>query len=263
MLQYQGLLLVLFFSFASAVEFTFNGFNSSSSELLLYGDATIDSGALSLTGNSTFSIGRALYHAKVPTRSSPNSTDLLNFSTSFTFSITPFKDRLPGHGFVFAFVPSVGLEGASSSQHLGLFNRTNNGDPNNHVFGVEFDVFQNEEFGDINDNHVGVDVNSLTSIVSRRAGYWLDKSNVSFEEVKLNNGDKYRAWIEYLNSNLSVTLASANHDKKPQRALIEVPLDLSRVFLDEMHVGFTASTGQLLESHKIIDWSFNSSVTVA
>ncbi|GMN44881.1 hypothetical protein TIFTF001_014079 [Ficus carica] len=225
-------LKVLVFSFASAVEFTFNGFNSSSSELLLYGGATIDSGALSLNRNSTFSIGRALYHAKVPTRSSPNTTDLLNFSTSFTFSITPFKDRLPGHGFVFAFVPSVGLQGASSSQHLGLFNQTNNGEPNNHVFGVEFDVFQNEEFGDINDNHVGVDVNSLTSIVSRRAGY-------------------------------CVTLANANHEKKPQRALIEVPFDLSRVFLDEMHVGFTASTGQLLESHKIIDWSFNSLVTIA
>ncbi|GJX32037.1 L-type lectin-domain containing receptor kinase VII.1, partial [Tanacetum coccineum] len=31
-------------------------------------------------------------------------------------------------------------------------------------FGVEFDVFRNKEFRDINDNHVGVDVNSLTSV---------------------------------------------------------------------------------------------------
>jgi hypothetical protein len=26
--------------------------------------------------------------------------------------------------------------------------------PNNHVFGIEFDVFQNQEFNDINDKHV-------------------------------------------------------------------------------------------------------------
>lgn len=155
-------------------------------------------------------------------------------------------------------MPSIGLQGASSSQHLGFVNRTNDGNPNNHRFGVEFDVFKNEEFDDINDNHVGVDVNSLASVVSHRAGYWLDKTNMSFKEVKLNSGDKYRVWIEYLNSNLSITLASANLKRKPHRALIKVPLDLSGVFLDEMYVGFTASTGELLESHKILSWTFNS-----
>lgn len=244
-----------------AVDFSIDGFNSS--DIVLYGNATIDSGVLSLTRNTTFSIGRALYNAKVPTRY-PNSLNLLPFTTSFTFSITPYKDSLPGHGFVLIFAPSTGIPGASSSQHLGFLNSTNDGNPNNHAFGIEFDVFQNQEFGDINDNHVGVNVNSLTSLVSYKAGYWFsdnikeDNNNTdwSFKDVKLNDGGIYQAWIEYWNNQLSLSLAPENV-KKPARPLIRVPLDLSDVLLDEMYVGFTASTGQLTEDHKILSWSFS------
>ncbi|XP_009356872.2 LOW QUALITY PROTEIN: lectin-like protein, partial [Pyrus x bretschneideri] len=194
-----------------------------------------------------------------PTRY-PNSLNLLPFTTSFTFSITPHKDSLPGHGFVLVFVPSPGIQSASPSQHLGFLNKTNDGNPNNHAFGVEFDVFQNKEFGDINDNHVGVNVNSLTSLASYKAGYWLGEgsndTNLPFKEIKLNSGYNYQAWIEYWNYQLSITLAPENV-KKPEQPLIRVPLDLSEVFRDEMYVGFTASTGQLIEDHKILSWSFN------
>ncbi|CAB4277511.1 unnamed protein product [Prunus armeniaca] len=260
-------LLVLFLTklfllqFTFAVDFSFTGFNSS--DILLYGNATIDSGVLSLTRNTTFSIGRALYNAKVHTRY-PNSSNLLPFTSSFTFSISPYKDSLPGCGFVLIFVPSTGIEGASSSQHLGFLNSTNDGDPRNHAFGVEFDVFRNQEFNDVNDNHVGVDVNSLTSLVSYKAGYWLgdntnedsNNTNWSFKEVKLNDGANYQVWVEYWNYQLSITLAPENV-KKPERPLIQIPLDLSDVFLDDMYVGLTASTGQLIEDHKILSWSFS------
>ncbi|KAK2639023.1 hypothetical protein Ddye_026818 [Dipteronia dyeriana] len=183
----------------SAFEFAFKGFNASG--ILLYGSATLDSSAISLTQNTTFSIGRAVYHSKILT-SLHNSSTVLPFRTSFTFSITPYKNQPPGHGLVFVFVPSSGTAGASSAQHLGFLNRTNDGNPDNHVFGIEFDVFQNQEFSDINGNHVGVNVNSLTSVVSHKAGYWLqgdaknshnNKTNWSFHELKLNNGAIYQA----------------------------------------------------------------------
>lgn len=258
------LFLFKFFLFQSTLAVNFGFFHSSdcSDDLLLYGNATISSDTLSVTGDTTFSIGRALYRAKVPTRF-PNSTKVVPLSTSFTFSITKLKNTLPGHGFVFLFVPSTGINGASASQHLGFLNRTNNGDPNNHSFGVEFDMFQNEEFNDINDNHVGIDVNSLTSVVSYKAGYWSGnkKTNWSFEEIRLNDGAQYQVWIDYSNPNLSITLAPENLKKKPQKPLINVPLDLSDIFLDEMYVGFTASTGQLVQNHKIQSWSFNNTMS--
>jgi len=255
----------LFFQSISAVDFVFNGFNSS--DMLLYGLATVESRILTLTNKTSFSIGRALYLEKIRTKR-PDSSFVYPFSTSFIFSMVPYKNTLPGHGIVFLFTPVTGIEGASSSQHLGLFNLTNNGDPNGHVFGVEFDVFKNQEFDDINANHVGIDVNSLKSNATHDAGYWLDNqrsdnsSNTgdekTFKELKLNSGENYQVWVDYSDSLINVTMAPAGM-KRPRKPLLNVSLNLSEVFEDEMYVGFTSATGQLVQSHKILAWSFSNS----
>lgn len=48
-------------------------------------------------------------------------------------------------------------------------------------------------------------------------------------------------------------------DSRPKRPLISHPVNLFSVFLDEMYVGFTGATGQLVESHKILAWGFSNS----
>ncbi|PQP93837.1 putative L-type lectin-domain containing receptor kinase VII.2 [Prunus yedoensis var. nudiflora] len=246
-------------SVSGTTEFIFNtNFNSTS--LSFYGNATIQSSILSLTNDTTtFSLGRALYPKKIPTKlSNSSSSTPLPFSTSFIFSLAPFKNLLPGHGFAFVFLPLPGLAGASSAQHLGVFNFTNNGDPNNHIFGVEFDVFKNQEFQDPDDNHVGVDLNSLTSNASYTAGYWSGEFDEDFNELKLNNGVNYQVWIDFLDSKINVTMALAGV-KKPRKPLISEVVDLSGVLLDEMYVGFCGATGALVESHRILAWSFSNS----
>ncbi|XP_020220922.1 L-type lectin-domain containing receptor kinase VII.1 [Cajanus cajan] len=247
------LLILLLFNSTHATDFLFNGFNSS--QVLLFGNATIDSRILTLTHNQTFSIGRALYREKIPTKK-PNSSYVYPFSTSFIFAMAPYEDTLPGHGLVFIFTPVTGIHGTSSAQHLGLFNLTNNGNAGNHVFGVEFDVFMNQEFDDINANHVGIDINSLKSSVSNDAGYWPDDGDESLKELTLNNGENYQVWIDYEDSLFNVTMAPVGM-KRPSRPLLNVSLNLSQVFEDEMYVGFTSATGQLVESHKILGWSFS------
>lgn len=174
--------------------------------------------------------------------------------------MAPYKDSLPGHGIVFLFVPYQGIQSAKEGQNLGFLNRANNGNSSNHVFGVEFDVFQNEEFNDTNDNHVGIDLNSLTSEHSRAAGYYKGSGDdeKSFEELKLNNGKNYQVWIDYADFRINVTMALAG-EKRPIRPMLNVPVNLSQVFEDEMYVGFTAATGQLVEAHRILGWSFSNS----
>ncbi|XP_050381598.1 probable L-type lectin-domain containing receptor kinase VII.2 [Argentina anserina] len=243
---------------SSTTEFVFNtNFNSTS--LILNGNATIQSSILSLTNDSTtFSLGRALYSHKVRTKLA-NSSSPLPFSTSFVFSLSPVEDLQPGHGFAFVFLPFSDLTGASSAQNLGLFNLTNNGDPNNNILGIEFDVFKNQEFDDPNDNHVGVDINSLTSIRSEAAGHWTSSEDgEKFKELKLNNGANYQVWIDFLGSTINVTMAQAGV-RKPHKPLISQEVDLSRVLLDDMFVGFSGATGQLVESHRILAWSFSNS----
>ncbi|RXH90440.1 hypothetical protein DVH24_035204 [Malus domestica] len=251
-------LITTFPTFGGATEFVFNTNFNSSSNLSLYGSATIQSSILSLTNDSTtFSLGRAFYSHKIPTKYA-DSSEALNFSTSFIFSLAPVKNLLPGHGFAFLFSPFSGLSGASSSQHLGFFNFSNNGDPNNNIFGVEFDVFENQEFQDPDDNHVGLDINSLTSNASSTAGYWSGGLDQDFNELKLNNGINYQVWIDFMGSRINVTMARAGM-AKPRRPLISEVVDLSRVLLDEMYVGFCAATGALVESHRILAWSFSNS----
>ncbi|KAK4797935.1 hypothetical protein SAY86_030261 [Trapa natans] len=246
--------LALLFQLTASLDFVLNGFNFS--DVLLYGNATVASRVLTLTNRTAFSIGRALYSARIPTKD-PFTSYVYPFSTSFIFAMAPYRGVLPGHGMVFIFAPATGIDGAASTQNLGFLNRTLDGDSDNHLFGVEFDIFRNEEFADNDDNHVGIDVNSLTSISSHTAGYWPPEgTSLSFRTLKLNNGKNYQAWIDYSGSVLNVTIAPAG-SRRPARALISIPLDLSEVFLDEMYVGFTAATGQLVEAHKILAWSFS------
>ncbi|KAK6124351.1 hypothetical protein DH2020_041921 [Rehmannia glutinosa] len=242
---------ILAFRPSSAVDFLFSGFDLS--DLSLYGDAIIESRILTLTNATIFANGRALYPRKIRTKQ-PNTSHVLPFSTSFIFAMTPSAGRFPGHGIVFCFVPRQGIEGSSSGQYLGLFNSTNIGNPNNHVFGVEFDVYEDLFIGDINDNHVGIDVNSVISVRAHEAGYWANQN--SFKKLNLNNGRNYQVWIDYVDGTVNVTMAPVGMDR-PNQPLLSVPLNLSDVVEDEMYVGFTASTGALIESHRILGWSFS------
>lgn len=177
--------------------------------------------------------------------------------------MAPYRNILPGHGLVFIVVSKTGIDGVSSSQNLGFLNRTNDGNPNNHVFGVEFDVFKNQEFDDIDDNHVGINLNSLKSTVAHSAGYWQDDrsgaaDDKSLKKLKLNNGENYQVWIDYSDSFMNVTMARVGM-KRPSNPLLSVPLNLSDIFEDEMYIGFTSSTGALVERHMILAWSFSDS----
>ncbi|XVE51345.1 hypothetical protein DITRI_Ditri02bG0032700 [Diplodiscus trichospermus] len=266
LLLFNLLFVTLFSQSVFSVDFVFNGFNSTS--LLFYGISHLESRILTLTNETSMVIGRALYRSKIPTKT-PNSSHVLPFTASFIFSMAPSrnKDIFPGHGLVFIFTPNTGINGTSAAQNLGLFNFTNNGNSNNHVFGVEFDVFTNQEFDDIHDNHVGIDINSLISNISHSAGYWPDNTKSSssntndeqgFRKVKLNNGKNYQVWIDYSDSVINVTMAPIGI-KRPKRPLLNVSWNLSDVFEDEMYVGFTSSNGILAQSHRILAWSFSNS----
>jgi len=243
-------------SYVSTTEFVYNT-NFNSKNIILYGNATINKSILTLTNDTStsFSIARAFYPKKIPTKP-PNSSTLLPFATSFIFSVSPVENFITGHGFAFIFTPSSGLNGTTSTEYIGLLNRTNQGNPNNHVFGVEFDIVRNEEFNDTNDNHVGIDVNSLTSLTSHEAGYWGGKHDKKFNVLNMKSGENYQVWIEFMHSQINVTMARAGQ-KRPRVPLISMNLNLSGVLMDETYVGFCAATGKKKDNVKILAWSFS------
>lgn len=151
--------------------------------------------------------------------------------------------------------PLTGITRATSGNYLGIFNRTNDGDSSNHIFGVEFDDFRNEEFNDINDNHVGVDLNSLISSYSQPAEFW---DGDQLQELKMDSGENYQVWIEFLDFRLNVTMAPAGK-RKPQKPLISKRINLSGVLLNEMYAGFSGATGRMVDICRILAWSFSNS----
>ena len=144
---------------------------------------------------------------------------------------------------------------SSSAQHLGIFNSTNNGDPSNHIVAVEFDTFQNQEFGDIDSNHVGIDINSLQSEIASSAGYY--KEDGTFKNMSLAKRKPIQAWVEYDSSRkqLNVTLHPP-HLPKPKIPLLSLTKDLSPYLLESMYVGFTSSNGMLRSSQYVLGWTF-------
>ncbi|KAI6675086.1 hypothetical protein NL676_002992, partial [Syzygium grande] len=66
----------------------------------------------------------------------------------------------------------------------------------NRIFAVEFDTIQNNEIHDINDNHVGIDVNGLGSVKSSPAGY--TENNIQgFRNLNLSSGKAMQIWVDY------------------------------------------------------------------
>jgi len=150
--------------------------------------------------------------------------------------------------------PTKGLPNSLPSQYLGLFDDTNNGNSGNHVFGVELDTILNTEFDDINDNHVGIDVNGLKSVKSVAAGYY---SVGGFKNLSLISGSPMQLWVEYdgPKKQIDVTLAPINIGK-PESPLLSLSKDLSPILNNSMYVGFSSSTGSIQSYHYILGWSF-------
>ncbi|XP_030927681.1 L-type lectin-domain containing receptor kinase IV.1-like [Quercus lobata] len=233
--------------------FIYNGFRSVN--LSLDGIATITSnGLLELTDDTMEQMGHAFYPTPISFKNSLNDS-AFSFSTTFVFAIASRYPALKGQGIAFVISPTRGRPGALSNQYLGLFNETNNGNATNHVVAVELDTIQNQEFKDINDNHVGVDINSLESATSTSAGYYADSG--AFTNLTLISGNPMQVWVEYdgVKKQLNVTLAPIDVGK-PKFPLLSLSGDLSPIINKTMYVGFSSTNGPFLTFHYILGWSF-------
>ncbi|RWR76702.1 L-type lectin-domain-containing protein [Cinnamomum micranthum f. kanehirae] len=220
------IVLLLFMNIAASksqvIDFKYNGFLTAKANMSLDGLAQITpNGILRLTNTSKIETGHAFYSLPIP-----------------------FKD-------------SSDLTTSGALQYIGLFNSSSNGDSTNHIVAIEFDTVQSPEFQDINDNHVGIDINNLTSVECAAAAYFA-KENGGLENLTLGSGSPIQVWVEYsgLEKQINVTLSPTNVDK-PNLPLLSLVRDLSPIIKDSMYVGFTSATGTTIaSSHYVLGWSF-------
>ncbi|URE47532.1 Lectin-domain containing receptor kinase [Musa troglodytarum] len=133
-------------------------------------------------------------------------------------------------------------------------NASDVGNATNHVFAVEFDTVQDFEFDDVNDNHVGVDIHSLVSNPTASAAYYGDDGVK--KDLNLKGGYTIQAWVDYDGAEKVLNVTLSPFSTKPSTPLLSFQVDLSPVLLDDMFVGFSASTGLLASTHYLFGWSF-------
>jgi len=248
-----SLVLTAFFSLVIPVfpvTFVFDSFNGTN--LILKADASYiqSQSVIALTKHSLM-FGQALY--SIPVQMKRNET-FSSFSTTFVFRMVRPHSDAGGDGMAFFLTPYTSPMGVLPAQYLGLLNLTSNGQEYNHLFAVEFDTNRNMEFHDPNDNHVGVDINSLSSVENENAGYW---NGEEFHGFSLTSGRNIQAWIDYdhLQSCLNVTITLAGLPR-PQKPLISRKISLQSVLQENMFVGFSAGSCNFLEYHQVLAWSF-------
>ncbi|CAA0809436.1 L-type lectin-domain containing receptor kinase S.4 [Striga hermonthica] len=238
---------------ANTGDFIFHGFNNAGTKIATDGAARVEpNGILKLTNDSPRLVGHAFYETPIQLKDGKRS---FSFSTAFAFAIVPEYKKLGGHGFAFTLSKSRDLSEALPSQYLGLLNENNMGNFSSHIFAVEFDTVKDLELGDINDNHVGIDINSLISNASAKASCF-DQNISEKQEIHLQSGKTIQAWIDYDANRKEIRVTLSRSSSKPAFTILSYPVELSPILKEYMYVGFSASTGLLASSHYVSGWSF-------
>ncbi|CAO2186838.1 unnamed protein product [Urochloa humidicola] len=219
-------------------------------------DAAAGRDRIELTKDTTWSTGK-IVHGQ-PVRLWDNSTGkVASFTSNFTFAIKPRNDTPQGDGmafFLLPYTPSVPQD--CDAGFLGVF--TNPRNPANSYFppavAVEFDTFKNEWDPNNTVNHIGVDVNNISSVAYTALPDGCFNQTMS-------------AWIRYdaNASTLSATLRLDDHLPGQGRLYnVTATVDFKEAGLPEdAAVGLSATTGDFVEGHQILSWSFQSTLTTS
>ncbi|CAB4277017.1 unnamed protein product [Prunus armeniaca] len=253
------LLLFLLAPCASSLSFSFPTFtNYDINNLSLEGNASVDGEFLRLTKSAADqvryqSVGRATYSQPFLLRD--NATrKLADFTTNFTFAIDSLGNTTYADGLAFFLAPNGSALnttiGGGGSLGLPVKHSGTNESTNLYPFvAVEFDIFYNVEAAikDPRGDHVGIDVNSVKSRVTKAWNGSITQGRVNSASIRYDSGSK----------NLSITFTTYENGVWVERYL-DYKVDLNEILQGWVIVGFSAATGHITALHKINSWSFNS-----
>ncbi|TVU05158.1 hypothetical protein EJB05_48311, partial [Eragrostis curvula] len=251
------------------VTFSFTTFDSAfrGGNVTVLGDANINKDALQITpdslNNASFFLanktGRVLYstpfklwtHEKKGSGKASNVTGgkrVASFSTVFTVNVFRPNGTEPAEGVAFVIAPSADEPPPGSfGGYLGLTNVATDGNATNKIVAVELDT--EKQAYDPDDNHMGLDVNSVVSVATTS----LRPLGIEISPVE---PVKYNVWIDYDGAARRVAVYMAVEGKaKPRRAVLAAPLDLGETVAETSYFGFSAATGRKYQLNCILAWN--------
>ncbi|EEF34513.1 L-type lectin-domain containing receptor kinase VIII.2 [Ricinus communis] len=228
--------------------FSFQSFHKDpnfDSNIALYGDASaVNNGSvLQLTRSVSSSAGHIMYKKPIKLVEG-NPINLVSFSSYISFSMSSEN----GDGLAFVMVSGrFNVSALDSDSPFGFSLRLKRN--NSEFIAVEFDTRKDAEYGDLNDNHVGVNVGGFVSAKVK---------NASSVNIVLNNGKRLSSWIDYEagSRRLEVRLSKFGNIK-PMDPLLSYPIDLSKLWKDEkFYIGLSSSNRNSSQACLIYSWSF-------
>ncbi|XP_042491190.1 L-type lectin-domain containing receptor kinase IV.2-like [Macadamia integrifolia] len=236
------------------LSFTYNGFQEANFSFDGLAQIT-HNGLLMLTNGTKLQKSHTFYPHSLQFKNL-STGNVISFSSTFVFAMVSEYPTIGGPGIAFVITPSMKFPGAKAGHYLGLFNETNMRNSSNHVIAVELDSLQNIDVKDIDDNHVGIDINSLISVTSASASYFSDQDHQS-HNLTLISGQPLQLWVEYngAKKQLNVTIAPISVPK-PTIPLLSLNRDLAQIIMDPMFVGFSSATANVRVNQYVLGWSF-------
>ncbi|XP_061336884.1 lectin 9-like [Gastrolobium bilobum] len=241
-------------SSSETVSFGFSLFEKENPDIVLLGDASVSGSVLRLTKTDQLgkplprSVGRAM-HVKPVHIWDKNSGELADFSTGFSFVVNTNGSKLHGDGFAFFIAPvDLDLPKNSCGGYLGLFSQETALDPTkNQVVAIEFDSYTNawDPNPPMQSPHIGIDVDSVKSVTTVAWPIdFIPDNGVAHASINYNSESKrLSVFMSYTGSNRNAT--------------VSYDIDLRTVLPEWVRVGFSAATGELVETH---DTTFRSSL---
>ncbi|MED6203867.1 hypothetical protein PIB30_003607 [Stylosanthes scabra] len=210
--------------------------------------SNIYSNALQVTPDSNSMIdrsGRAFYNKPFRLwRKKKNR--IASFNSTFVLNINPHTSP-GGEGLAFILTANTALPNNSSGEWLGIVNATTNGTSEAGILAVEFDTRKSFP-EDGNDNHVGININSINSI---------QQVSLLSKGINISSGLDVTMRVEYVNYSISVYGYMTDETSSQELLLVSSPLNLSSYLDEEVYVGFSASTSNYTELNCVRSWEFN------
>jgi hypothetical protein len=242
------LFFLLPLAFAAHNEFVFNGFNGDAGWATDGSAAVLPNGVLTLAPTnssiSTSSYGHAFYSSPFQIRNLADGS-IFSFSATFAFVILPRPSKYIsfGDGIAFVLDPNTNFSTTSDDYAVGSFGllgHNDNGKSSNHFFCIELDISHDKDFDDRDDNHVGIDINSMKSLQTSPAGYYTNEPFSDLHPLGLSSGKEMQVWIDYDNGLMQLNVSlSKIPNPKPKHPLLSRSINLSQVFPDHVYVGFS------------------------
>ncbi|XP_061340647.1 lectin 8-like [Gastrolobium bilobum] len=249
---------------SDSFSFSFSSFGPEQNFDIGYlGDARPSGGVIQLTRRDgpdgitlqKHSVGRAVYIP--PVRLWDKSTGkLADFETEFSFMVDSAGREIHADGLAFFMIPfdaDPRIPKNSTGGFLGLFSPETAFNTNqNQILAVEFD-----SFGNVWDPipvpiapHIGIDIDSLESL---RTADWPINS--------VPEGSIGKASISYNSNAQELTVVFGYFNTPPKKFVtLAQTIDLGGVLPEWVRIGFSGATGDDVETHDILSWSFSSRI---